>query len=200
MARRRALASIPVSDGGLCCGSLTDAPLSEAEAVELAKVLAAISDPVRLRLLSIVAGNGEVCSCDLETPLARSQPTISHHTRILSEAGLITGEKARTVDVVADRSDSPECGALAPSAALNLLASSITSTNTDFKVRRERDSNPRCLAAQRFSRPPHSSALPSLQCCRSALPLDHSPEGGEPVAGGAVRGADLVESPRNCRT
>jgi len=93
MAKRTALANIPVIENDLCCGSLTEAPLSETEAVELSKVLAAISDPVRLRLLSIVAGNQEVCSCDLETPLARSQPTISHHTRILSEAGLITGEK-----------------------------------------------------------------------------------------------------------
>ena len=93
MARQTTAESLRVTEGALCCGSLTEAPLSEPEAAELAKVLAAISDPVRLRLLSIVAGNEEVCSCDLETPLARSQPTISHHTRILSEAGLITGEK-----------------------------------------------------------------------------------------------------------
>ena len=63
------------------------------DANDLAAVLAAISDPVRLRLLSIVASKEEVCSCDLEVPLERSQPTISHHTRILSEAGLITAEK-----------------------------------------------------------------------------------------------------------
>jgi ArsR family transcriptional regulator len=48
---------------------------------------------VRLRLLSIVAAQTEVCSCDLEGPLAKSQPTISHHTRVLAEAGLIVGEK-----------------------------------------------------------------------------------------------------------
>src|SRR5487761_2471562 len=93
MVKRTARGSVAVVEGDLCCGSLTEAPLSETESIELAKVLAAISDPVRLRLLSIVAGNREVCSCDLETPLDRSQPTISHHTRILSEAGLITGEK-----------------------------------------------------------------------------------------------------------
>ena len=52
-----------------------------------------LSDPVRLRLLSIVATEGEVCSCNLEGPLGKSQPTISHHTRILAEAGLIEGEK-----------------------------------------------------------------------------------------------------------
>jgi ArsR family transcriptional regulator len=59
----------------------------------LAAVLAALGDPVRLRLLSIVAAEGEVCSCNLEGPLNKSQPTISHHTRVLTEAGLIVGEK-----------------------------------------------------------------------------------------------------------
>src|SRR5271154_3203730 len=76
-----------------CCPALTAAELSEGDAVELAPVFAALSDPVRLRLLSIVATEGEVCSCNLEGPLAKSQPTISHHTRVLSEAGLIEGEK-----------------------------------------------------------------------------------------------------------
>lgn len=79
--------------GEPCCASLTQAPLGEAEAIELARVLAALADPVRLRLLSIVGTQGEVCSCDLEGPLARSQPTVSHHTRVLAEAGLIVGEK-----------------------------------------------------------------------------------------------------------
>lgn len=55
--------------------------------------MAALSDPVRLRLLSLVASVGEVCSCNLEGPLGKSQPTISHHTRILAAAGLIVGEK-----------------------------------------------------------------------------------------------------------
>lgn len=77
----------------LCCASLVEAPLGEAEAAELSRVLGALADPVRIRLLSIVAAQGEVCSCDLEGPLAKSQPTISHHTRILSEAGLLDGEK-----------------------------------------------------------------------------------------------------------
>jgi len=77
----------------LCCASLVEAPLSEGEAGELARVLVALADPVRLRLLSVVAEHGEVCSCDLEAPLERSQPTVSHHTRVLSEAGLLIGEK-----------------------------------------------------------------------------------------------------------
>jgi ArsR family transcriptional regulator len=77
----------------LCCGSVVEAPLSEAEAGQLADVLAALADPVRLRLLSMVAAGNRVCSCDLERPLGRSQPTISHHTRVLADAGLIFGEK-----------------------------------------------------------------------------------------------------------
>jgi ArsR family transcriptional regulator len=78
---------------GLCCSSVTEAPLDEAEGAELARVFGALSDPVRLRLLSLVASQVEVCSCDLEAPLGRSQPTVSHHTRVLAEAGLIVGEK-----------------------------------------------------------------------------------------------------------
>jgi ArsR family transcriptional regulator len=77
----------------LCCAPLTAASLSEAEAAEVAHIFGALADPVRLRLFSIVASEGEVCSCNLEGPLGKSQPTISHHTKILSEAGLIVGEK-----------------------------------------------------------------------------------------------------------
>jgi ArsR family transcriptional regulator len=69
------------------------APLGESEADDLARAFAALADPVRLRLLSLVADAGEVCSCDLLAPLGRSQPTVSHHTRILADAGLIVGEK-----------------------------------------------------------------------------------------------------------
>jgi ArsR family transcriptional regulator len=78
---------------GVCCPPLAEQALSEAEARQLADVFSALSDPVRLRLLSIVASGGEVCSCNLEGPLTKSQPTISHHTKVLAEAGLITGEK-----------------------------------------------------------------------------------------------------------
>ena len=86
--------SLAVSvDPGLCCASVVEAPLDEREAKELARVLAALADPVRLRLLSIVASRDEVCSCDLEGPLGKSQPTVSHHTKVLSEAGLLLGEK-----------------------------------------------------------------------------------------------------------
>ena len=77
----------------LCCAPLTEAPLSASDAAELASVLAALGDPIRLRLLSLVAAQGEVCSCNLEAPLGKSQPTISHHTKVLAEAGLVVGER-----------------------------------------------------------------------------------------------------------
>jgi len=93
MTTAKASTTAAVAGGPLCCSSVVDAPLNESEAVELARVLGALADPVRLRLLSLVAAQSEVCSCDLEAPLGRSQPTISHHTRVLSEAGLLVGEK-----------------------------------------------------------------------------------------------------------
>jgi ArsR family transcriptional regulator len=78
---------------GLCCSPVTREPLSERDAAELARVLAALADPVRLRLLSLVASQAEICSCYLEGPLAKSQPTIYHHTKVLADAGLLVGEK-----------------------------------------------------------------------------------------------------------
>lgn len=87
------LADAPAAEGDGCCAPLLAAPLSVDQADELAAAFSALADPVRLRLLSLVAEAGEVCSCDLQEPLGKSQPTVSHHTKILSEAGLITGEK-----------------------------------------------------------------------------------------------------------
>lgn len=76
-----------------CCAPLSQESLTAQQADDLAIVFSALGDPVRLRLFSIIASSGEVCSCHLEGPLERSQPTVSHHTRILAEAGLIAGEK-----------------------------------------------------------------------------------------------------------
>lgn len=76
-----------------CCAPVTEVPLTETDATGLAHTYAALADPVRLRLLSLIAASGEICSCDLAEPLAKSQPTVSHHTKILAEAGLITGDK-----------------------------------------------------------------------------------------------------------
>lgn len=84
---------LPVADETVCAPVVTEVPLPEDEASALAAVLSALADPVRLRLLSVVAAQGEVCSCHLQEPLGRSQPTISHHTRVLAEAGLIEGDK-----------------------------------------------------------------------------------------------------------
>src|SRR5688500_3946146 len=75
-----------------CC-SLSDAPLSETQADQLARAFAALGDPVRLRLFSMIAAAGTACSCNLVEPLGKSQPTVSHHTKVLADAGLIVGEK-----------------------------------------------------------------------------------------------------------
>lgn len=81
------------TDAAICCAPLTSAPIGADEAAELAKVLSALADPTRLQLVSLVAANGEVCSCDLEAPLGKRQPTISHHTTVLVDAGLLRGRK-----------------------------------------------------------------------------------------------------------
>ena len=88
-----AITSPPRSTEAACCGPVIEAPLSERDATDLAATHAALADPVRLRLLSLIAAAGELCSCDLLEPLAKSQPTISHHTKILAEADLIEGQK-----------------------------------------------------------------------------------------------------------
>ncbi len=78
-----------------CCPTVLTAPLSEVRATELAADLAAVADPVRLRLLSLLvsAESGEACVCEMVEPIRRSQPAISHHLKILATAGLIVGEK-----------------------------------------------------------------------------------------------------------
>lgn len=84
---------VPVSEP--CCSPLTAGSLSEAEAVELASILKAIADPLRLRLLSMIANepSGEVCACDLPELFDRSQPTMSHHLSLLVKAGLLDREQ-----------------------------------------------------------------------------------------------------------
>lgn len=76
-----------------CCASVRASALGDEQAEPLARCFAALADPVRLRILSLIASADEVCSCDLQEPLDRSQPTISHHTKILADAGLIVGER-----------------------------------------------------------------------------------------------------------
>lgn len=78
-----------------CCAPVSADVLGEAQAVVLAAAFAALADPIRLRLLSYVAArNGdEVCACDLTEVAGRSQPTVSHHMKILVDAGLLSREK-----------------------------------------------------------------------------------------------------------
>ncbi len=78
-----------------CCASVLAAPLDSTDAAKLASGFSALADPVRLRVLSILAASpeGEVCVCDFVEPLARSQPTVSHHLKILSEVGLVQGDR-----------------------------------------------------------------------------------------------------------
>ncbi|OLF18222.1 ArsR/SmtB family transcription factor [Actinophytocola xanthii] len=81
-----------------CCAELTTAPLSEERAAEIAPVFKALGDPVRLRLLSMIGSGagGEVCVCELTPAFDLSQPTISHHLKLLRQAGLIDSERRGT--------------------------------------------------------------------------------------------------------
>ena len=77
-----------------CCSPSPDSALSSAQAEELALVLRALSEPVRLRLISILSQVDERCVCDLVEPLGVSQPTVSHHLKVLADAGLVDRRKA----------------------------------------------------------------------------------------------------------
>ncbi len=78
-----------------CCSPLTQEPLDAGQAARIAPLLKALADPVRLRLLSLVASHqdGEACVCDLNDAFDLSQPTISHHLKVLHDAGLLDRSK-----------------------------------------------------------------------------------------------------------
>ena len=78
-----------------CCAPVMTSALAEDEAESLAGAFKVLADPVRLRLLSLIANapDGEACSCDLVDLLGRSQPTVSHHLSVLTDAGLLTREQ-----------------------------------------------------------------------------------------------------------
>jgi ArsR family transcriptional regulator, arsenate/arsenite/antimonite-responsive transcriptional repressor len=78
-----------------CCPKVLAAPLEEDEAGRLAGALRVLAEPARLRLLSIIGATsgGEACVCDLTEPLGLSQPTVSHHLKVLAEAGLVERER-----------------------------------------------------------------------------------------------------------
>jgi len=93
--------NLTVLDSGdplACCTPLAGEPMSEEQASQVAPLLKALADPVRLRLMSIVLSheNGEACVCDLTPAFDLSQPTISHHLKVLHEAGLLDREKRGT--------------------------------------------------------------------------------------------------------
>ncbi|RAJ61874.1 DNA-binding transcriptional ArsR family regulator [Streptomyces sp. Amel2xB2] len=81
-----------------CCPTLLTAPLDEEQAAELAPLFKALGDPVRLRLLSLIASRqgGEICVCELTPAFDLSQPTVSHHLKLLRQAGLIDCERRGT--------------------------------------------------------------------------------------------------------
>ena len=93
--RRRALV---VLDGPECCPSGLTEPIDRASAEALAALLKAVADPARLQLLALIKASesGESCACDLSEPLGLSQPTVSHHLKVLTEAGLINRDKRGT--------------------------------------------------------------------------------------------------------
>ena len=97
MMGRMALDLLPVSTTAAagCCNPLSGPTLTAKDADRTARTLKALADPTRLRLLSIIAAHdgGEACVCDLTEPVGLSQPTVSHHLKVLTEAGFVTREK-----------------------------------------------------------------------------------------------------------
>ena len=87
-----------LEEAASCCGITTPGGLSREQAEAHAALLKAVADPVRLRLLSIIRDSegGEACVCDLTPAVELSQPTVSHHLKVLTEAGLIEREKRGT--------------------------------------------------------------------------------------------------------
>lgn len=86
----------PTPPDGACCPPLRDAVPTPAQAENAAAAFRALADPVRVRLLALIAANGEVCACALVDEAGRSQPTVSHHLKVLREAGLVRAERRGT--------------------------------------------------------------------------------------------------------
>jgi ArsR family transcriptional regulator len=91
----KSLTMLNPADTAACCAPLSAQPLSAEQAEQVAPLLKALADPVRLRLMSLVASHsgGEICACDLGESFDLSQPTISHHLKVLHDAGLVDREK-----------------------------------------------------------------------------------------------------------
>jgi ArsR family transcriptional regulator len=89
---------LPVLDLADCCAPLRREPLDADASTTLAEAFKALADPVRLQLLNLIATaeTGEACACDLVEPVGKSQPTVSHHLKVLREAGLVQSQKRGT--------------------------------------------------------------------------------------------------------
>jgi ArsR family transcriptional regulator len=87
-----------LASGPACCPTGLTSPIDRDSAGDLAKLLKAVADPARLQLLALIKTSdaGEACVCDLTDPLGLSQPTVSHHLKVLTEAGLVTREQRGT--------------------------------------------------------------------------------------------------------
>ncbi|WP_034221307.1 ArsR/SmtB family transcription factor [Actinotalea ferrariae] len=90
--------TLPLTDVTVCSAPLVRDPMGPDRATDLARAFKALGDPARLRLLSLIGAHhgGSACVCDLTEPLGLSQPTVSHHLRVLREAGLVTSERRGT--------------------------------------------------------------------------------------------------------
>ena len=101
MSTRTTLPALDANDGvatiavGGCCSTVTGGVLAADDAQRLARMFKALGDPTRVRLLSLIAASadGELCVCDLTDPVGLSQPTVSHHMKLLVDAGLVTREQ-----------------------------------------------------------------------------------------------------------
>ena len=91
----KSLPVLDLADPAACCPPLSAEPLSQAQAEQVAPLLKALAEPVRLRLMSLIASRpgGEACVCDLTGAFDLSQPTISHHLKVMHEAGLLDRDK-----------------------------------------------------------------------------------------------------------
>lgn len=91
----KSLPLLSPADSVACCPPLSQEPLSAGQAAQIAPLLKALADPVRLRLMSLVASRpgGEACVCDLTGAFDLSQPTISHHLKVLHDCGLLSRDK-----------------------------------------------------------------------------------------------------------
>lgn len=83
----------PLIDISACCPRGLESPLDHEAAQQLASVLKAVADPARLQLLGLIRAAGEACTCDLTGPVGLSQPTVSHHLKVLTAAGLVHREQ-----------------------------------------------------------------------------------------------------------